>query len=61
MRGRVGEGSIEDAEWCTACRNGETIRHNVRQNEKRKKKWGEVLIHNYNIVCCGWLQNKGKK
>ena len=34
MRGRVREGSIEDAEWCTACRNGETIRHNVRQNEK---------------------------
>lgn len=59
MRDRVREGSIEDAEWCTACRNGETIRHNVRQNEKRNGD--EVLIHNYNIVCCGWLQNKGKK
>ena len=53
------EGSIEDAEWCTACRNGETIRHNARQNEKRNGD--EVLIHNYNIVCCGWLQNKVKK
>ena len=59
MRGRVREGSIEDAEWRTACRNGETIRHNARQNEKRNGD--EVLIHNYNIVCCGWLQNKVKK
>ena len=31
----------------------------VQQNEKRKGD--EVLILNYNIVCCGWLQHKGKK
>ena len=61
---------IEGAEWRTARKNGEIIRHNHKgksydvtdpRTTKPKKKGDEVLILNYNIVCSGWLQNKGKK